>query len=94
MRVSQPFLPLSVGIFSFTQCVGVFHLVSGSFSEGIAQCVAVHFVCQWEEECSVPSYVAILSSPSSFSSLILKDCMVYSVVWRTIISLSIPWINN
>ena len=48
--VSQPFLPTSVWVFfPFARCVGVTQLASGFLSERIAPCVAVHWVCLWEE---------------------------------------------
>lgn len=52
-----------MGIFSFTQYVGVALLVSGFISEVTFSCVAIHSVCLWEEGNSEASYAAILVDP-------------------------------
>ena len=49
-----------VGIFSFTQCVGVTHSVSGFLSEGSFAYGAVDSVCPWQQLNSGASYVATL----------------------------------
>lgn len=47
--VSQPFLSVQQRVLSHSaKCRS--HLISRSLSEGIAQCVAVHSLCQCEEE--------------------------------------------
>ena len=58
------------GILSFPQCIGVAQLVSGSLSEGIALCAAVHSMCLWGQESSGASYVTILVLPLSFSIIL------------------------
>ena len=62
-----------VGIFSFTQYVGVTQPVSGFLSEGIVPSVVVHLVCPWEERCSkalpswsLPLNISFLTNISSY----------------------------
>lgn len=50
--VSQPFLLISVWVFSHSTDMCAFQLLSGFPSGGIIPCVAVHSVCLWEEESS------------------------------------------
>lgn len=61
--VSQPFLPVSMWLFSFTQSVRVTHLVSGFLSEGVAVCVGVNLVHLWEQGSSGATYFIIQVPP-------------------------------
>ena len=63
--VSQPFLAISVWIFSHSPDVyeSALQLVSGFLSEVIALCVAVYLLCLWEDGSSGASYVVILANP-------------------------------
>lgn len=48
--VSQPFLSISIWIFSVTEGIGVIQLVSRFLSEEISLCVVVYLVHLWQEK--------------------------------------------
>ena len=68
-----------IGVFSFSQCVGVAQLVSGSLSEGIAPCIAVDLVCLWEDMCSGATYVAILVDSLFLSSFSVSGPTIFQL---------------
>ena len=61
---ASPFC-FGMGVFLFSQCVGVAQLVFRVFFKGIVPYVAVNLVCLWKEVSSGSSYITILNkSPS------------------------------